>query len=426
MMATSNSTGMVINELLCFVTNKCDLLPAESIIQLCCDTFGESDIELSKKLLFDLCADHDTPRMITRKGPKKSVQNMEDMLKLIQEKGTDLPTFVAHNLQLLPPIGFNSLDVSTLLHEIKKTQVEVEMLKDGMKRQADTIAGLTQTVAEHPDRVVEYQSRMSASVSTQADLNRKCQNEEASQTEIQVRHTCSQTESSFDMSKSSGKVHSEQKNITEDVESCRMTCRESAAETEFLLQNKPKQAALTRQGLGAIPKVKENTEGINDGNSHEHTESEDKVESYADKVNQWKKITRVHGKLKSIPEESQRSQSPSAEPNRVSRPRNQKKKHVDGSVKNTGLVTVKKVEKKKYASIFASRFSPDVTSGDLQDYLEGKTGLKILVRNVKSRYDTYTSFHVLCECDRPGTLLRDELWPEGAYVRWWRGDYSVS
>ena len=50
-----------------------------------------------------------------------SSQNIEDILKLVQEKGIDLPTFMVHNVQLLPPIRFDSLNVSTLLHTIKKT-----------------------------------------------------------------------------------------------------------------------------------------------------------------------------------------------------------------------------------------------------------------------------------------------------------------
>ena len=135
--ATPSTAGNVINELLCFVTNKCDVLPAEPISQWCCATFEESEIEQSKKLLYDICADHETPRMILRKGPKKSSQNIEDILKLVQEKGTDLPTFVAHSLQLLPPIGCDSLDVSTLRHAIKKSQ-KCNSWKEGLKSQAET------------------------------------------------------------------------------------------------------------------------------------------------------------------------------------------------------------------------------------------------------------------------------------------------
>ena len=92
-------------------------------------------------------------------------------------------------------------------------------------------------------------------------------------------------------------------------------------------------------------------------------------------------------------------------------------------MKNTGLTTVKKTERKKYASIFASIFGPDVTGQDLEGYPKDRTGLRVIVNDVRSRFDTYRSCHVFRECEQPGVLLRDEIWPEGAYVRWWRGDF---
>ena len=71
---------------------------------------------------------------------------MDDIIKFIHDKGSDLPTFVALDLQALPPVTFNSLDVSALLHAIKKTQAEVNMLKEGMTSQAQSIRDLHDVV----------------------------------------------------------------------------------------------------------------------------------------------------------------------------------------------------------------------------------------------------------------------------------------
>ena len=57
-------------------------------------------------------------------------------------------------------------------------------------------------------------------------------------------------------------------------------------------------------------------------------------------------MARVGGKLKPVQEGLQLQSKPI-------KTVNAKGKHVDGSVKNTGLTTVKKTERKKYASIFA-------------------------------------------------------------------------
>ena len=66
--------GPVIDELLCFVTNKLSLLPPETIVQLCVSTYNASEIECSKKLLFQLLSDPDMQtRNVKRKGEKRTV-----------------------------------------------------------------------------------------------------------------------------------------------------------------------------------------------------------------------------------------------------------------------------------------------------------------------------------------------------------------
>ena len=143
------NSGLVINELLCFVVNKSECLPPEAICQLCLSSFSEDEIEKAKKMLYELCTDKNIPRMVTRKGPKKMAQNMDDIIKFVHDKGSDLPTFVARDLQLLPPVTFNSLDVSSLLHTIKQTQAEVNLLKEGLSIQAQSICYLQTVVGEH-------------------------------------------------------------------------------------------------------------------------------------------------------------------------------------------------------------------------------------------------------------------------------------
>ena len=132
-----NNNGVFIDELLCFVVNKMLLLPPDSIIQLCLSSFSEENIGASKKRLFELSADEETIRYTKRKGPKKNAQNIEDILKLLHEKGTDIPTFVALDLSKLPPITFDSLDVSALLSSIRKTQNEVDVIKECIRSQND-------------------------------------------------------------------------------------------------------------------------------------------------------------------------------------------------------------------------------------------------------------------------------------------------
>ena len=76
---TPTGTTICIDELLCFITNKMDTLPNDTIIQLCSTTFSEEEVESSKRKLFDLCADESTARFKKRQGHKKTTQNLQDM-----------------------------------------------------------------------------------------------------------------------------------------------------------------------------------------------------------------------------------------------------------------------------------------------------------------------------------------------------------
>ena len=349
---------LVINELLCFVVNKSECLPPEAICQLCLSSFAEDEIEKAKKMLYELCADKNIPRMVTRKGPKKMAQNMDDIVKFVHDKGSDLPTFVARDLQVLPPVTFNSLDVSSLLHTIKQTQAEVSLLKDGLNVQAQSISDLQKVVGEQAAAKVQGHQGPSGKTAP--------------------------------------------------------TAPEAAAETET-------EAVLTPAGSSAAETAEAESE------KSEEQKLEVVGDEQAVKVNvslnpadEWKKFTKVNGKVRAVPMNSV-VQKVSA-PNRKTRPT--AKGYVSGSVKESGLTTVKKVIRSKYASVFASRFDTSVSCDMLKKYLEERLNLKVNVSPVKTRYDTYRSFHVMSECENPKVFMDDSVWPEGAYVRWWKGGFE--
>ena len=126
--------------------NKIDVLPPQSIADLCLTTYDEGEIEAAKKRLFDLCADENSSRFRRRQGPKKSAVNLDDMIRLLQENGTDVPVFVARDLSCLPPITFDSVDVSSLLHSVRRAQLEIDVLKASVGIQRDATVDLTEIV----------------------------------------------------------------------------------------------------------------------------------------------------------------------------------------------------------------------------------------------------------------------------------------
>lgn len=124
-----NSCNIVIDELLAYVQNKLSLIDEESLVKICVSTFNSDQIKKSKSLLFESIPS-DLTRKPTRKGHGKEDRTMYDIISVFKVIDSDvMPIFVARNLEKLPPITFDHLDVSDLLKKIVILQEEVKNLK---------------------------------------------------------------------------------------------------------------------------------------------------------------------------------------------------------------------------------------------------------------------------------------------------------
>ena len=132
---------IVVDEMLCFLVCKMQVLDPDTLVRLITTTYKIENIEASKKRLFNLCG---TFRNVQHKGEKKDALHVKDMIKLLQERGTDVPTFVCRpdDLAKLPPITFDSIDVSALLSQMQKTQDEMALLKATMDSQSKVVKDL--------------------------------------------------------------------------------------------------------------------------------------------------------------------------------------------------------------------------------------------------------------------------------------------
>ena len=101
--------------------------------------------------------------MLTRKGQKKNVQNLEDVVKRMNELDSTVDVilcFVARDLGNLPPITFDSLDVSMLLTKIESLNDEVLLMRGAMKCQQTTSEALTKVCSETISRVHKLEGEM--------------------------------------------------------------------------------------------------------------------------------------------------------------------------------------------------------------------------------------------------------------------------
>lgn len=120
--------NIIINEFLTFVQNKIHDLDELSIIQICSSNFNDKEIEDGKSLLFTSVPGG--ARLISRKGEDKKKNNIRDVIKRLKETElTEQPTFVARDLDKLPPVSFDHVDVCRLLKDIAELKAEIHSIR---------------------------------------------------------------------------------------------------------------------------------------------------------------------------------------------------------------------------------------------------------------------------------------------------------
>ena len=139
------ANNVIVDELLCFISNKLQILATDEIIKLCIIPFTDINIKDSKLKFFNACnrgPQHMQPatgiKYQVRKGTKSTEANLKDIIGLFQELGTNAPTFAAVNLQRLPDLW----DVNALIGMISQLTATCH----DMKRTVDNNTSLINTL----------------------------------------------------------------------------------------------------------------------------------------------------------------------------------------------------------------------------------------------------------------------------------------
>uniref|UniRef100_A0A2A4JWF6 Uncharacterized protein n=1 Tax=Heliothis virescens TaxID=7102 RepID=A0A2A4JWF6_HELVI len=122
-----NACNVVISELLAFVCNKVDTLPETAIVQICMSAFAETEIEGARQLVYKLLA---PSKKFMRRKEGNQQKSVQEIVKIVKETDPDcIPIFVAKDLNKLPPVTFDHIDVTTFLKEMSLLKKEVASLR---------------------------------------------------------------------------------------------------------------------------------------------------------------------------------------------------------------------------------------------------------------------------------------------------------
>lgn len=120
--------NIVICELLSFIQNKIDVMDNESLIRICDTAFTVEEVDSAKELLFSSIITN--KKKVTRRKEGKKVRDLEDIICVFKVTEPDLiPIFVARDLQKLPPVTFDHVDVTKLLKDLLVVRGEINEIK---------------------------------------------------------------------------------------------------------------------------------------------------------------------------------------------------------------------------------------------------------------------------------------------------------
>lgn len=123
-----NSCNTVVNELLTFVINKLNIMDDASMSRICLASYTTEDIKKAKNLLFQSVPSR--KRKINRKNGGQERRDIDDIINLARVTDPEeFPVFVARDLHKLPPIDFDSVDLTSLLKDIVVLKNELQTIK---------------------------------------------------------------------------------------------------------------------------------------------------------------------------------------------------------------------------------------------------------------------------------------------------------
>lgn len=111
-------------------------------------------------------------RLIFHFGLSVNRDNIEDVIRLLQEKGEDVRKFATVELSRLLPTTLDSVDVSIMLNSIKKMENEMTIMKDSLKTVHNTTSLLKDTTSTLNARVSTLESEQMAVISNNVHAQR--------------------------------------------------------------------------------------------------------------------------------------------------------------------------------------------------------------------------------------------------------------
>jgi len=131
---------IVVNELLCLLKQKCNVMAFDDLVQLCVDFYTYDEVETSREVMSRYVGQKQLGKL---HGTEKDVKSrtLTAMTKICMDPGIQLPTFGAADLSRIPPLDGDHVDVSAALQELSALRRAVPAMSQ-LKREVEQLKSM--------------------------------------------------------------------------------------------------------------------------------------------------------------------------------------------------------------------------------------------------------------------------------------------
>ena len=373
--------SFIVNEILCYIQNKMDTLPTDTMVKLGSDVFEYSAIKAAKQLLYSSVKSSN--RLREHRGNNKAKDDLLDIIKLLHSVNpVETPIFLACDISLLLPMTSDSNDMAAVFRNIESMKQDIKSLTDNQKSMSEIVskdlqAALSSTRTSHllKDNSPQHNSAQSitAPPHSSTPLHQPLV--------VQLPP----------LSDTTGNTTPDP-----DTHSCRSRSSNSSVAQALLHSN------------------------ISSDTSDTESET-DRSLNYADIVRaatpRYRSRRPSIAKNEQTAPANQRNNSNSTAEWQVYRTRHQ---HRQGSRDARSLRARDQHDinsNRTCTGIFLTRMHSSTHANSIALHIRRETGLKVNVEKLHTKHPSYSSFHIRCHQDTHKQLLGDDIWPKGSLVK---------
>ena len=401
---------IVIDELLCFISNKASSIAYQLLVKLCYDTFTDLNVVTkSKDVIFGVMTDTNLiddarkPRKVKHRGEDRRLLDIKDIVNVfLQLPPAIIPRFVAEDLSVLPPLSMDCFDISRVVKDIENIKSQMQLLQEAQQTSLTVHAAICDG---HQHRRADSRSPVRVSPSR-----------DSSARDSPVRVSPVRNSPTRDRS------------LVRDSLARELPAGDSLARElhagDSLARDSP--TRVSNESLLTGNHV------VNPGSDVE-TDTESEEESEVDQLLRLARLQGLHHPQRGANKQNRRPRYknfaiPESSLVHDAGPRNSQRHDpkddhnlvIHGSAKNTDLETVparKNTGPVTCMGVFVSRLSTSVKATQVRKYIKRHTGLSVKIERLKTKYNNYSSFFIpVTEPDR-SKLLNPEVWPTQCIVK---------